>query len=467
MRILMNNSLNGKEESLWFPWSTEEFENICEKLELPLTSAPNCIVTETGDERLSQILQNTNCNVDELDYLLKRLDSFDGNEIDTFYAVAYADQVSEVKDLINLTFNTHCYSVVSDFSDLDAVGKKMYLTEQGAVSEDELQSFDGREYFEKKLGRNLNPKVTPYGLLYQNKNPIQTIYDGMHFPLYYWQDEIAELEVGKDGYSQVLYLPCTQMQIEYVLLRLDADSLSECGLSLTSDHFSNRMLEIITSDKALCDNMNDLNYFANKFREIGTQEESYFEKLMEFVKPNNQKDLKALLDSMYEFEIFPNIHTAEEYGKYIICDSGHFEYDENLEGYIDFESYGRNKITHENGAFINEGYLLYHGYNMDLAPMLEELGMEILRTETQELKLMGVANLILNAPLDDSELTKIKDEITGQASDGWGEGFEQREINCNGKEIHVSFWNNQNWSLKTAEELGIHEQHHKMQLGGM
>ena len=552
MRITIKNPVNEKRESLWFPWKSEDFEKVCFNLEIVPSTEPNGTIAEVSDERLSTFLKDKNCNIDELDYLMKRLDSFDRDELQTFYAMAYAEKAETTADLINITFNTHCYSLVADFSDLDAIGKKMYLTEQGAVSEKELQEFDGRAYFEKLLTENPNTRITPYGILYQNKNPLQTIYDGMHFPLYHWQDEIAELEVEKDGYSQFLYLPCTQMQIEYVLLRLDADALSECSLGLTSEHFPEMMLEILATEKPLCGNMDNLNYFASKFQEVGTQEESYVEKLMDFIQPDNQKDLKALLDSMYEFELFPNIHTAEGYGKYIICESGHFEYDENLEQYIDFEHYGQQKIANENGAFTEEGYILYHGYNGELAQVLwEHLGMEIPMEDFQGLKLymplrgttyydendygdlcqvdykidvfpadlaenkdeilqaieknalpeeterglmryycdqdsvnakvkrydftveevngqlMGVANLILNAPLDDRELARIKDEITGQASDGWGEGFEQREIKCNGKEVYVSFWGAKNWSLQTSEELEIKLQNHDMKFGGM
>uniref|UniRef100_UPI00289CA45E antirestriction protein ArdA n=1 Tax=Anaerotignum sp. TaxID=2039241 RepID=UPI00289CA45E len=489
MRITIKNPINERRESLWFPWKAEDFEKVCLGLEILPSTEPNCTIVEVSDERLSTLLKDKPCNIDELDYLMKRLDSFDRDELQTFYAMAYQKKAETTADLINITFNTHCYSLVADFSDLDAVGKKMYLTEQGAVSEKELQEFDGRAYFEKLLAENPNSLITPYGILYQNKNPIQTIYNGLHFPLYHWQDEIAELEVGKDGYSQFLYLPCTQMQIEYALLRLDADALSECSLSLTSDHFPDRMLEILADQKPLCENMDNLNHFATKFREIDTQEESYVEKLMEFIKPDKQKDLKALLDSMYEFELFPNIHTVEEYGKYIICESGHFDYDENLEEYIDFERYGKQKIASENGAFTEKGYVLYHGYQVDykidvcpdeLAEYKDEILQAIERNALPEEterglmryycdqdsvnakvkryhfsveevngQLMGVANLILNAPLDDRELARIKDEITGQASDGWGEGFEQRKIKCNGKEVYVSFWAAKNWSLQT------------------
>jgi hypothetical protein len=82
-------------------------------------------------------------------------------------------------------------------------------------------------------------------------------------------------------------------------------------------------------------------------------------------------------------------------------------------------------------------------------------------------ELMGVAVLTLNAPLNQEELAKIKEAIEGQSSDGFGEGLEQREIYCNGKDVYVSLWNSCDWSLKTAEEIGIMEQNYKMKFGGM
>ena len=73
-------------------------------------------------------------------------------------------------------------------------------------------------------------------------------------------------------------------------------------------------------------------------------------------------------------------------------------------------------------------------------------------------ELMGVAVLTLNDDLTEKELDLIKSEVSGQASDGYGEGFEQDEIQTDDGSIYVSFWNHENWSIKTAEELGIVEQ---------
>jgi hypothetical protein len=52
---------------------------------------------------------------------------------------------------------------------------------------------------------------------------------------------------------------------------------------------------------------------------------------MDYVKPRTVEEISALADSMYEFELFDGIHSVESYGRYMICDSGHFEYDSNLD----------------------------------------------------------------------------------------------------------------------------------------
>lgn len=51
------------------------------------------------------------------------------------------------------------------------------------------------------------------------------------------------------------------------------------------------------------------------------------------------------------------------------------------------EKYGRHKLQHENGAFTRQGYILYHGYNMELSKILAQIGIEIEPHEIQTLKL--------------------------------------------------------------------------------
>lgn len=66
----------------------------------------------------------------------------------------------------------------------------------------------------------------------------------------------------------------------------------------------------------------------------------------------------------------------------------------------------------------------------------------------------GYVDVVLNAPLIDSEIDELKDWISGQNSDGLGEGFEQREIETDDGGLYVSFWNSgKDYFIYTQEEM--------------
>ena len=45
-------------------------------------------------------------------------------------------------------------------------------------------------------------------------------------------------------------------------------------------------------------------------------------------KPKSAAQIKNLAESLGLFDFAPGAHTPQEYGKYMICQSGHFDYDE-------------------------------------------------------------------------------------------------------------------------------------------
>jgi len=79
-------------------------------------------------------------------------------------------------------------------------------------------------------------------------------------------------------------------------------------------------------------------------------------------------------------------------------------------------------------------------------------------------KLMGVAECRVQGDLNDAELEQLKDYASGQASDGFGEGFEQHPIKIGSDELYVSLWTaSRDWSITTKDELEAMSQ----QMGGM
>ena len=63
-------------------------------------------------------------------------------------------------------------------------------------------------------------------------------------------------------------------------------------------------------------------------------------------------------------------------------------------------------------------------------------------------KLCGCLTVELKETLLDDEQTVLCNYISGQYSDGWGEGFEQREIDVGDGKLYVHFWQDHDFELK-------------------
>ena len=95
-----------------------------------------------------------------------------------------------------------------------------------------------------------------------------------------------------------------------------------------------------------------------------------------YAQPIRVQELNNLAKALDSFEFIPEVKTPEDYGRYMRTESGHFEYDENLEGYYDFQKYGEMKLRQEQGKFIDRGYISYHGIEPIVDVMQREQTLE-------------------------------------------------------------------------------------------
>ena len=162
-----------------FPIPDEKYDRMIELLEpLEIGDAlrQDCRVDELDSfYTVLNRLVGSLVNFDELDYLAKRLDSFDDGEAAQFQGMACKLGVSNIKDFINLTFCCQQATVITDFSDLDAIGRQHYMTMQGGGCRiEELERLDGRKFALDLILNHLEGRITPYGVVYDMRIRLET-----------------------------------------------------------------------------------------------------------------------------------------------------------------------------------------------------------------------------------------------------------------------------------------------------
>lgn len=150
----------GRGYQLSLPDKDSRLTDCLRRFELPdVSTERNCLMQNVNvlGEPFS-MLEGTLCNLDELNYLAKRLDSLDKKEWRPFLAAAEATRADDIAKLINLTFNLHCYSLVDNFNDMEKLGEQLYLNEHILPHID----FEG---YARERQAQIPGQFTEYGLL--------------------------------------------------------------------------------------------------------------------------------------------------------------------------------------------------------------------------------------------------------------------------------------------------------------
>ena len=199
-------------------------------------------------------------------------------------------------------------------------------------------------------------------------------YDGKHFPAYLYEPPMlmvaltSRLEPEDTKDITWLYLPAAKCQIERAMAR--------SGISDPEDmrfRFDESMLpdEVDVALDFQYESIYELNELAQVVNGLSNDDRKKLGAMVAMAEPEYAMQIRHLAENLDQFEFAPGAYTPAEYGKYMIQESGHFEFDPNLDEFYDYEKYGLQRMEQESGMFTDRGYISYHG-----TMSLEELMME-------------------------------------------------------------------------------------------
>ena len=354
--------------SIPLPIPKEQYDScveLLESLEIGVASSRDCHLDELHSPwPVLDRLEGTQVNLDELDYLAKRLDGFGDDEVAQFQAMAEKLGLTSLKDLINLSFCCQQVTVITDFSDLESVGRSHYMNlNGGCASLEELENVDGVESALLLIEGNQGV-VTPYGVVYDNGMQLEQIYDGKHFPFYLYDDAVLSLGLISKGQPENtkkatwLYLPATRKQLERGMLRSGIQDPEDMCFQVGNSEFP---MEVDVALDFKQESIFDLNDLAWAVARLDRDNLQKLGAVVALAEPENASQIRCLAENLDLFQFAPGAHTPAEYGTFMIQQSGHFEYDPNLDEFYDYEKYGLQHMNQETGTFTDRGYVAYHG----------------------------------------------------------------------------------------------------------
>lgn len=363
MYISAHISYNGNSADIDFPVSDEMLNVILENSEMPTDTTLPFLVEDIHYPIELSALNARNVNLDELNFLARRLDSFTEEEIEQFFAATEHENAQSLKNIINLTYNLDKFTLIKNVGDMTKVGRDYTLNTEGCVPADSRYDAKYAEIGRKLLasGRGV---FTERGLLFVEDKPIEEVYDGKTFPGFAYQSFIVNVDVEYKGRYESLFLPESQLAIDKAVRRLGAESIDDCDLSSeygnpNFSRFSVRFEEIL--DNEGIDALNELAYELNTY-DIDTEK---LDAAMEMTDVKSSKNIITLINHLDEFEWLNDISYGdyEGVGRFFVESDYYDEYEisDELCDYFDFAEFGAHMADEKSGQFVNGGFIFCDG----------------------------------------------------------------------------------------------------------
>lgn len=370
------------EATIPFPVKNEDYDEIMgmmEQLEIGNAVASDCYIESIDSWYTSlKCLEGKSINFDELDYLTKRLESYNEYEAAQFQSVVALRKAENLPELINLTFSSQQATVITNFANLKDVGKDHVMTRNGGMmSMSEAETTDFEKVARELIGSGKGV-VTPYGVVYDNDMKMDRLYTkGSPFPNYYYEPStlVVEMTSARKPYrpdneadKTWLFLPMSTKQLEHAMMRAGLVSFDDMRLRFVESNMPESVDAAINFEH---EGILELNEMSKEIKALPDADKAKLDAVAMYVQPQYAFQMKLLAENLDQFDFIPGVQNAEEYGRYMIQESGHFEYDPNLEAFYDYAGYAEQRMKEQAGEFTLNGYVSYHG-----TMSIDELTME-------------------------------------------------------------------------------------------
>lgn len=343
------------DDALYLPCKDSELEKVLRAIRSD--GGNEIIITNVMWPEGLSILNGQTVDVDELNYLAKRLDSFVPSEYLPFYAAVQITPDMDMEKLINLSFNTAHYTLIQDVSDPEQVGKLHYMNLHGGITENERKTIDFGEIGRKLLTSGKGVPTT-FGLLFENQEvPFETVYNGVNFPAYYCKaDFIAGVRLDYNGRSEYLYLPEETVTIEKALKRLDCPNCYDCTVTVDAYGNIDEIWQDRMDDSLEYEGIYEANHRAEILSRPGLDKGKLL-KVFGYSEEVSTEALQRLADHLDDFIVIPGAETAVDVAEYFMQHEDGYRVDEYARDYVDFQKMGEYLITERDGQFVSGGFV--------------------------------------------------------------------------------------------------------------
>ena len=191
---------------------------------------PVCCISEVWDEpSYFGFLKGQTVSMDELNFLARRLDGMTEYEKRVVGVYSSETGIREMKQMINLTYSLQGLSLLTDLTDGNRVGLRLYLDRHLAISEEEKSRMDFNAYAQRIFSEG-KCKFLPHGILVDQGFHMEEVYNGRTFPEYIDRPDetVAVLSLGNEaGDKEYLYLPTDISAMDKVKKRLNIAAFAE------------------------------------------------------------------------------------------------------------------------------------------------------------------------------------------------------------------------------------------------